>query len=177
MKLQLFFALCLATVVMGQDVDVNTYVLLSEDAEKRVHVPTEKYDRFWRRSLDYDDSEWMICSGTPGGIGYETETGYENLISLDVRQSMFGAGSTCLVRIKFNVTEEQFEKLWKLEFIARYDDGFVAYINNRVIAYANTPQGAGRPESWDFVAPESHEAIEAEVFDAFRLNKFAACVY
>ncbi len=166
MKLQLFFALCLATVVMGQDVDVNTYVLLSEDAEKRVHVPTEKFDRFWRRSLDYDDSEWMTCSGTPGGIGYETETGYENLISLDVRQSMFGAGSTCLVRIKFYVTEEQLEKLWKLEFIARYDDGFVAYINNRVIAYANTPQGAGSPESWKFYAPESHEALDAEVFDA-----------
>jgi hypothetical protein len=141
-------------------------ILIPEDADKRVLVPTSDIGTRWRRNIDFDDSDWMVCSGPPGGIGYEKGTGYEDLITLDVGDRMHESGqnpnSSCYIRIIFNVGEDDLEQIGRLMLKIRYDDGYVAYLNNRSIAQANAPD---RP-AWNSTATNTHEAQSP---DSFRL--------
>ncbi|MBN2089495.1 CotH kinase family protein [candidate division KSB1 bacterium] len=128
-------------------------IVFSENVTKRVLVPKEDIGIEWRRSLNYNDSAWKICSGSPGGIGYEIQSGYEGLITLDVKNDMHDSGtnpnSSCYIRLKFNVSEMMLKTypIWRL--VMRYDDGFIAYINSKKVASANIPDRI----YWNSVAP------------------------
>ena len=50
-------------------------VLLPESASKKVLVPKSAIHTDWRQKLDFDDTSWQQCSGSPGGIGYEKGSG------------------------------------------------------------------------------------------------------
>jgi hypothetical protein len=136
--------------------------LIEEDADKRVLVPTGPVTDDWQGGQPFDDSAWLLCSGAPGGVGYEHGQGYESLITLDTLSLMYGTGknSSCYVRIPFAVDAAARPGITSLTLKVRYDDGFVAYLNGAEIArreFTGTPAwnseadsaGEANGEDWD----------------------------
>ena len=84
-------------------------VLIREEDDKRAYIPKSDIGDSWYTNNSFDDSGWQLCTGAPGGVGYEKDYGYEDLISLDVGNDMHDDGgnpnTSCYVRIPFNVTE------------------------------------------------------------------------
>ncbi len=140
-------------------------VYVPQDAPKKVHIPTSNIGIRWRIDPYYDDTSWLECTGSPGGVGYERDSGYEPFITLDTSDGMYdldnNASSTCYIRIPFNMTVAEIGKLSRMALRIRYDDGFAAFINGRLIASAN----AEIPPPWDAAAQDNHEANQVEVFD------------
>jgi len=135
-------------------------ILISEDAEKRVLVPIESVDDNWKGGGIFDDSAWMVVAGEPGGIGYERNSGYENLLSLNLEELMYNNYTSFYVRIPF-IVEDDLKNINSMSLRMRYDDGFVAYINGTEVARSNF---TGTP-AWDSLATSNHEADGAG-FDA-----------
>jgi len=146
----------------------NSTTLLTEDAPKRVLVPTGTIGYMWRSSYDFDDSSWI--SGT-GGVGYERGSGYETLINIDVEAQMYERNTSCYIRIPFTVTGD----LSSFDFLTlnmQYDDGFVAYINATEVQRTlfSSATGTGTP-AWNSQADGNHEAQGFESFDiSSRIN-------
>ncbi len=140
-------------------------VLVAEEQEKRVLIPSDAPSDSWRSDPGYDDNSWLVCSGSPGGIGYETGSGYETWITLDTEDQMFeGAAApntTCLVRIPFSVEPGALADQKKLYLKVTYDDGFVAYLNGTRVAEANAPLTV----EWNSASTDTHEATGSEIFD------------
>jgi hypothetical protein len=106
--------------------------LVAEDAAKRVLVPTNDIGNTWRTALDFNDSGWndgTIIPGKTGGVGYEASSGYENYITYDVYTKMYNQNGTCYIRIPFvfNGDPNDFNFM---TLKIRYDDGFIAYLND-----------------------------------------------
>jgi hypothetical protein len=135
-------------------------ILVSEDAEKRVLVPTEPVDDNWKGGGIFNDSSWMTSTGEPGGIGYERNSGYENNISLDIEDSIYNNYTSFYIRIPFTIDSNP-ANYNSMSLKMRYDDGFIAYINGSEIARSNF---TGTP-TWDSSASDNHEADGAN-FDA-----------
>ncbi len=145
----------------GGPSDLRT--LVTEDAAKRVMVPTGPIDDAWRGGSDFDDSEWI--SGT-GGVGYERSTGYEPFFDLDVTDAMYGRNESCYIRIPFEVAPDEPAELTSLMLKARYDDGFVAYING---VEAFRVMFEGEP-AWNSGATGNHSDLDAVDLDTFNLS-------
>ncbi len=132
-------------------------IIIPENATKRVLVPKSAVNSNWKTSLDFDDSSWQECTGNPGGIGYEKSSGYEGLISLDVGNDMHEDGgdpnNSCLIRIKFNVSNSDIANVLFMTLAMSYDDGFAAYLNGIKIAEANIPD----PLEWNSSSDGEHE--------------------
>jgi hypothetical protein len=139
---------------------IDYTTLIAENANKRVLVPTGPVGNNWRESISYDDSTWLSCTGSPGGVGYERTSGYEDLISLNVHDQMYGRNATCYVRIPFDVNADTIE-FGHLTLKARYDDGFIAYLNGAEIARRNFN---GTP-MWNSNAGNSNSDFAAVVFE------------
>ncbi|MHC4325501.1 MAG: lamin tail domain-containing protein, partial [Planctomycetota bacterium] len=122
---------------------------------------------YWKGGRAYDDSAWAVSTGHPGGVGYETNSGYEELISFDVEQQMYEKQSTCYIRIPFTIGDDlsEFELL---TLKVRYDDGFIAYINGTEVRRANF---AGVPD-WDSSADAGHPDSESIHFESFDISDF-----
>jgi hypothetical protein len=131
--------------------------LISEDAAKRVLVPTGPVSDNWKGGGAFDDSAWI--SGT-GGVGFEASTGYEALIDIDLREQMYTRNATCYIRIPFTFATGQ-AQLDSLTLRVRYDDGFIAYLNGSEVARRNF---TGEP-AWDSRASASHADSAAVVFE------------
>jgi hypothetical protein len=138
---------------------VGGQVLVAEDAAKRVLVPRGDVSEDWTGGEDFNDASWQFTEGSPGGIGYERSSGYEQMISLDVSWEMYGVATGCYVRIPFEVTTDP-SQYKSLILRIRYDDGFIAYINGVEVqraSFTGTPQ-------WDSAAQDSHEGEAIDVF-------------
>jgi hypothetical protein len=134
--------------------------LVPASASKRVLVPVRDIGDTWKSPGGFDDSAWTRTAGAPGGIGYERDTGYESLISLDVGSQMYGSGkaTSCYLRIPFTLSSVGPFQTMVLN--VRYDDGFVAYLNGTEIQrvlFNGTPR-------WNSVATANHEADSIESF-------------
>lgn len=151
----------------GQPQSSGPGVLVAEEAPKRAFVPAGPMDEAWRRSVDFDDSEWI--HGT-GGVGYERSTGYEPFFDIDVADSMYANNASCFIRIPF-VVDRDLSVPSALRLRIRYDDGFVAYLNGTEIARRNCD---GDP-AWNAPAATQNSdiiAIELEdiaIADAWNL--------
>jgi hypothetical protein len=110
-------------------------VLVPEAAPKRVLVPTRPVDEAWRGGAPFDDSAWTL---TAGGVGYERSSGYENLFTLDVADTMYNERTSCLIRVPFGFASDP-AGIDRLMLRIRYDDGFVAYLNGVEIARRHAP--------------------------------------
>lgn len=143
----------------------NSTILVAENAEKRVFVPKSSINSNWKVNQDFDDSSWDLCQGDPGGIGYEKNSGYEHLISLDVGNDMHNDGGnpnpSCFIRVKFNTSASSISTFKRMMLNIRYDDGFIAYLNGEKIAEANVPESP----LWNSTANGNHEATAVETFD------------
>jgi hypothetical protein len=139
-----------------------------EAADKRVLVPTSDIGQAWRTELDFDDSSWALCTGSPGGVGYERTMGFEDFISLDVIAQMYAVNATCYIRIPFTIEADDLAKLTELILKVRYDDGFVAYLNGAELPVRNF---TGTP-AWDSRATAGHPDFEAVVFEYIDISEF-----
>jgi hypothetical protein len=148
----------------SQTTTTTTLTLIKEQADKRVLVPTAAISDDWKGGKPFDDSSWMLCTGGPGGVGFETTSGYESLITLDLKSKMYGSGknNSCYIRVPFTVDAGVFGSLTTLTLKVRYDDGFVAYLNGQEVARANF---TGTP-AWNSHADTAREA-ETVGFDAY----------
>jgi hypothetical protein len=135
--------------------------LVNESDTKRVFVPITPVSDSWRGDEPFDDSNWQISAGEPGGIGYEKALGYEHLISLDVADTMARTNTTCYIRVPFTLGNS----LGNITFLTlkvRYDDGFVAYINGIEVARRNF---TGAPD-WNSSADATHSDLQAVNFES-----------
>ncbi len=141
--------------------------LVAADAPKRVLVPTDANTGNWQSNRSYSHSSWLLSSGSPGGIGYEQGTGYEDSISLDVGDLMFNVNGSCYIRIPFEFSGDHSD-LEVMTLKMQYDDGFIAYLNGMEIARRNFE---GNP-AWNSVASAGHNDGEAEVFEAIDVSTY-----
>jgi len=145
-------------VVWQQSSGSSEKVLIAENSGKWAFVPKSDIGIKWYTDLLYSTSGWRYCNGSPGGIGYEKNTGYQNMITLDVGNDMHSTGvnpnTSCYVRFPFNVNSSDLSQIKSLILNVRYDDGFVAYLNGTVVATANAPATL----TWNSAATGSHEA-------------------
>jgi hypothetical protein len=138
--------------------------IVPENADKLVLVPTDDIGEDWRTQIEYDDSAWELCTGGPGGAGFERTIGYQDFLSIDLKEQMYATSATCYVRVPFNVEADELSGLSGLALKVRYDDGFVAYLNGIEVTRRNfddTP-------AWDSHASSSHPdslAVEFEEID------------
>ncbi|MFC1636482.1 CotH kinase family protein, partial [Planctomycetota bacterium] len=141
--------------------------LVAEDADKRALVPARPVGDNWKNSQEYNDRTWTRGTGSPGGVGYERESGYEGLISLDMGSQMYNRNSTCYIRIPFTFSGglTDFDLL---TLNIRYDDGFIAYLNGIEIARRNFN---GTP-SWNSSADAERSDSEAAVFESIDISTF-----
>ncbi len=150
-------------------------ILVPENIPKAVLVPKSNLSADWREKLNFDDASWRLCSGRPGGVGYEKNSGYENLISLDVGDDMHEDGdnpnTSCLLRIKFNVSNSDLTLFKVMTLSMRFDDGFAAFLNGTPISTTNVPDSL----EWNSGAPEAIESDDQVHFDVSRhIHKLAA---
>jgi len=151
--------------VSRQKRNANT-ILVAENNSKRVLIPIRPANPTgadWYSSLRFDDSAWLYSTGSPGGVGYERNSGYESYISLDLEERMYSRNTTCYIRIEF-ILDGEVEDLSFMMLNIRYDDGFIAYLNGTEVARRNVDE---LPAS-NSVANASHpdsEAIEFESID------------
>lgn len=106
-------------------------VLLNTSSTCTAHIPTSAADSTGWQNLGFDDSGWL--SGTTG-VGYETSSGYESLIGLNV-VAMKNVNQSVYIRVPFTVNN--LSELSDLTLKMKYDDGFAAYINGNLVASRN----------------------------------------
>jgi len=130
--------------------------LVSENAAKKVKVPTGDIGTTWRGGSEpYDDSTWTSGSG---GVGYDTAPDYDPYIDIDVQSVMYNINGTCYIRIPFTIGAGGINNIHSLTLRMRYDDGFVAYINGTSVASRNAPGSL----TWDSLATANMESNGTE---------------
>jgi len=147
----------------------ETVSLVTENAPKRVLVPTGPVDDAWRGGAGFDDSAWQTGIG---GVGYERSTGYEQLFDINVQDAMYGQNTSCCIRIPFEISEADYEDVSSLVLKVRYDDGFVAYLNGMEVQRVLF---SGEP-SWDSAASGTHSDIDAIDLETFNLGEHVAAL-
>jgi len=147
---------------------VTVINLVPEDAYKRVLVPVEDIGRQWSEQINYDDSAWEPVTGSPGGVGFERTSGYQEFLSIDLQEQMYAANATCYVRIPFSVEEDKIIGLSEMKLKVRYDDGFIAYLNGIEVARRNFDE----IPAWDSHASPSHSDSAAVFFEEIDISEF-----
>jgi len=143
---------------------VSNVTLVAENAAKRVIVPSRSISSNWKGGGTFNDSAWTLSTGSPGGIGYERSSGYQNYISLDLEDQMYNGNNTCYIRIPFTADPAEVTGFNFMRLMIRYDDGFVAYLNGTEVARRNF---TGTP-AWNSNADGSHDdsaAVNPEMID------------
>ncbi len=144
---------------------VTSTMLITEDADKRVLVPTGPIAESWKGTGRFDDFDWLLCIGSPGGVGYDRSSGYLDFISLDLQEQMYTGNTTCYIRIPFTF-EGSLNDFDFMTLNIRYDDGFIAYLNGVEVArrhFEGTP-------AWHSDAGSGHSDSEAVLFESIDLT-------
>jgi len=149
-------------------VDPDQIIMAAEDADKKVLIPKSDIGTSWRTDINYDDSGWQICSGAPGGIGYERSSGYANLITLNVNTDM-ADNNSCYARSVFSLSDDDIAMIKSLILNVRFDDGFIAYLNGVKVAESNAPASP----SWNSAATDGIESTGPQAFD---ISNYISCL-
>jgi len=145
-----------------------TTIIAPENSDKRVLVPVGPIGDNWKGGGDFDDSDWLYCTGGPGGVGFERTTGFEDFISLDLIEQMYATNATFYVRIPFAIDIDDLADFGSMTLNVRYDDGFIAYLNGTEVARRNFD---GTP-AWDSRASASHPDSLAIEFESIDISTF-----
>ncbi|NIP92114.1 MAG: lamin tail domain-containing protein, partial [Akkermansiaceae bacterium] len=115
---------------------------------------------------EFDDAGWRRGAG---GIGFEKDTGFENLIGLDLA-AMHSVHATAYARWRFEVADRTtLDAIEALSIRAKYDDGFIAFLNGVKVASSNAPAA---PE-WNSSATVGRSDGAATTFRSFDLTSQA----
>ncbi|MHC4742982.1 MAG: lamin tail domain-containing protein [Planctomycetota bacterium] len=149
--------------------EITSTLLVPENADKRVLVPTYDIGTSWRADTDFNDASWTICTGSPGAVGYEISpddpVNYADLITLDVHDSMRHQNPTCYIRIPFTLSVDP--NLFNgLLLRMRFDDGFVAYLNGTQVARYNF----NADPNWHSNTVRDHDDENAVFFEDFDIS-------
>jgi hypothetical protein len=147
---------------------VNGNILVAEDAPKRVLVPTGQISDNWQGGGFFDDSSWQLSTGSPGGVGYERSSSYQDYYSLNVEAQMYGRNTSCYIRIPFTISADEMANINFMTLKMRYDDGFIAYLNGVEVARRNF---SGTP-SWDSSASAQNDDSAAVTFEDIDISGF-----
>ncbi len=145
--------------------NVSNITLVPENASKRVLVPAAAVSDAWRGGQAFNDSSWTAGSG---GVGYETQTGYQSYFTINVQQQMYNKNATCYIRIPFTISGTQLAAIKSLTLNVRYDDGFIAYVNGVEVQRA---QFTGTP-LWNSQAGSTHDDTLAVSFESFDISGY-----
>ena len=140
-------------------------MLIPENAEKRVYVPVRQIAYNWNQPSGFNDRNWYKHSGSPGGIGYDRGSGYDQLIGFDLDSQMYARNASCFIRIPFSMNDSPNE-FDILTLNIRYDDGFVAYLNGIEVARRNI----GDTFTWNSAAITEHVDSEAVQFESIDIS-------
>ena len=146
----------------------DNFVIAPEDMQKYVLVPQAAILQTWKSASNFDVTNWSLCQGKPGGVGYERDSGYENYITLDVAAEMYSKNATCYIRIPFNLSAEVVDSLLSCNLRLRYDDGFIAYLNGTEVARRNF---TGTPQ-WNSVATAQNSDAAAVIFEDIDISQY-----
>jgi hypothetical protein len=106
------------------------------------------------------------------GVGYENDSGYEALIGLNV-PGMFNVNETVYIRVPFVVNNPA--AITTLTLRMRYDDGFIAYINGREVAWDNAPDPS--VATWTNGAPANRADSSAVAPVNFNISSFISFLH
>ncbi len=111
----------------------------------------------WFRALSTNEIATILATNAD-------QVDYTPYIATDVRTQMFGSNSTAYLRIPFTVADPG--AFHSLRLLARYDDGFAAFLNGHPIASANAPAAL----SWDSAATGGHPDSQAVQWETFNVS-------
>ena len=162
---------CAFAFLLVADLSAAPSILIDEGAEASALVPSLEnggniLGETWRGIANPANiSQWQ--TGVTG-IGYDTSDGdrYRPLIGIDVEQMRAQVGSV-FIRIPFRVTEQDLRSIRSLTLRMKYDDGFVAWINNVRVASRNVDV---QSPAWNALASAGHSDDEAERFESFDVS-------
>ena len=141
-------------------------VLIGSQQEVKVLVPSnDSLGNDWT-SFEFSDEDWELARM---GIGYDENSTYSNEFGSggNLGNALNGVNNSAYIRIPFEVDDPG--AITELILKMKYDDGFVAYLNDNLIADANAPGGL----TWDSEATNDHSDNEAVVFQDFNVTSFA----
>ena len=141
---------------------LNVTELVKEDSPVRAFIPSDGSLRMeWAQPEFAVNSDWMRGKAP---VGYETNSGYQGIISLDVRRPMFRQNTSLYVRYEFSIAEE-LDDADTVILQMKFDDGFIAYLDGKKMASRNAPF---RP-SWNSSASGDNSDGRAANFEDFHL--------
>ena len=116
-------------------------------------------------AIDFRDETWQSAQM---GVGYDENTTYANEFgdNGNLGGELNGVNNSLYIRVNFMVDNPA--SITELILRMKYDDGFVAYLNDTLIADANAPGGL----SWNSEATADHSDNEAVVFQEFNVSSF-----
>jgi len=126
--------------------NTNVTTLVYENDDKRVYVSSRSSSDAWKDPGVFNDSRWLDSVGGAGGVGYDRNSAYSHLITLDLEEAMYDKNAACYIRIPFTLTDRQ-DGYDSMGLNIRYDDGFIAYLNGVEVARRNflgTPAASSR---------------------------------
>ena len=143
----------------------NQTELVHERLSRRVIVPVDdSLGTAWRTQIeDYDLDQW---TNGRGGIGYDNAATYRSHIRTDVADVMKDKNTSIYVRIPFRFRKARFSDVDFMTLKVKFDDGFVAYLNGKIIASENAPSSL----SWNASASGDHPDSSAVAFRAFNVS-------
>ena len=141
-------------------------VLIRSEQEVKVLIPSNNsLGNDWT-SVEFSDEDWQSARM---GIGYDENSTYSNEFGTDgnLGNDLNGVNNSVYIRAIFEVNDPA--SITELILKMKYDDGFVAYLNDTLIADANAPGGL----TWNSEATSDHSDNEAVVFQDFNVTSFA----
>ena len=146
----------------------STNLIASSDAE--VLIPDDgSLGLTWTFPGFTPGASWLTPNlGT--GVGYDTGTGYNSFIDVDVQSEMHLLRTTAFVRIPFTLADAS--AISTLALSIRYDDGFYAYLNGDEITSRNAPANPAWDSTTSSNIDESNnlETIDVSAFTSSLLN-------
>ena len=138
-------------------------LLLPEGSAALAFVPTDDSLAMTWTEPEFDASGWI---GGASGVGFELDTGFEGLFGVDL-SDMHSLNSSAYARWEFEIHDRaQLAAITSLTLRARYDDGFIAYLNGGEAASANRPANP----AWNSHASAAHPDGSAVEFSIFNLS-------
>ena len=143
---------------IASNTDPATFIVAGAAARWIVPDGPELAAQNWK-DPGYVDSAWR--SGKTG-IGYQ----YDGLVGEggDSRDAMRAINASVFVRVPFEVSDPA--SVVSLALRMKYEDGFVAYLNDKEVAAANAPE----EPRWDSTSTDSHPDADAVVFEEFTID-------
>jgi len=111
----------------------------------------------WWRALSANEITTLMSTNTQ-------QVDYAPLLNTDVRTQMFGLSASAYVLLPFTVADPA--AFDSLQLLARFDDGFAAYLNGHLISASNAPVTL----AWNSVATQRHLDRDAAQWTAFDVS-------